>query len=103
MPFPDPSHPSLSDLKGPGVPDSSPRELSISVPTGPGLLAPCPPSLSQGLTLGGSGGGVSSAGAGLEHKDGVSRRGVWQQGLGTVGARGLSSGGSEGDLIWGSS
>ena len=44
---------------------------------------------------------MSSAGAGLEHKDGVSRRGCGQQGLGRVGAEGLSSGGSEGDLIWG--
>lgn len=40
MPFPDPSHLSLSDLKGPCVPDSSPRELSIPVSMGPGPLPP---------------------------------------------------------------
>ena len=65
-------------------------------------LASWPPapssSRAQGLTLGGSGGGVSSAGVGLEHKDEVSRGGggVTRLGrqMGWFGTGGLRSRGS---------
>ena len=73
------------DFRGPGIPDGSPRELQSQRLW---TLASWPPASqlgAQSLTLGGSGGGVSSAGVGLQHKDGVSRFGVWGSGRTGVG------------------
>lgn len=50
------------------------------------------PALAQGRTLGGSGGGVSSEGVGLKHKDQVSRWGVGNKDGGDLGLEVSSEG-----------
>ncbi|KAB1251273.1 hypothetical protein Cadr_000031146 [Camelus dromedarius] len=97
MPLP---HPSgiimmvVQDFKRPSVLDSSPGELGIPASVDPCLLAP-------DLTLGGRGGGMSSARVGLKHTDGLSgERGFWEQELGWVRAGSpMSSWGSGSHLV----